>query len=518
MSKRLILNSASAAILYAVNIVIAFIMSPVVVRALGNRDYGIWEMLLSFCGYMGILELGLGPAVIRYVAREVALENRDALNRIFNSALLGFSALGLLSFVAMCLVAAMPEVLFNLRPGEVESLELLCVLAGLNLLVQFIGTLFVAFLMGRQEHFFVNLFRCFVYPLQAAVIFIALTQWEGNKLVWIAGITLAGNLFQYATMGAILLRREKTITLRFSSASWPAIKALYRFGLKSSLLMVSDRIQRASLPVIIGHTLGASAVVFYAIPKRLVDYARDFVVSLGFPLMPYFSGIDATRQKGERMNEWVPISRAVTFLTLPAALTVMVLGEAFLNIWIGLEYGEKGRWVVMALGTAFLLTGIFSNSSRVLIAADMHGRPAKRVFWISGAAMVLAIPITQRYGVTGSALVLLTADLAASWVFWSAASKYIRISLLEHLNATVRPLLIPFLVLAAWLAAARALFVFSAYWSLAAAAIAGYVLYLTAVWHFSVKKNERDSVKVKLIEFMRKNVSSVRFSTAGTKK
>ncbi|MEJ5359832.1 MAG: oligosaccharide flippase family protein [Desulfobacterales bacterium] len=518
MSKRLILNSASAAVLYAVNIVIAFIMSPVVVRALGNRDYGIWEMLLSFCGYMGILELGLGPAVIRYVAREMALQNQDSLNRVFNSAFWCLLLVGLLSLIGMCLVALIPETLLNLQPGEIESLSMLCVMAGFNLLVQFIGTLFVAFLMGRQEHFLVNMFRAFVYSAQAVLVFLALTRWEGSKLIWVAGITLAGNIFQYGVLCGLVFRREGSLSLSRSGFSYSTMKELYLFGLKSALLMVSDRIQRQSLPVIIGHTIGASSVVFFALPKRLVDYARDFVVSLGFPLMPYFSGVDALRQEGERMKEWVPVSRAVSFLTLPAAATVMALGEPFLNIWLGAEYGENGRWVVMALGASFLLTGMFSNSTRVLIAADKHGRPAKKALCISIAAVSSAIPITRWYGVTGSAVVLLAADLTACWVFWAAASKHIRITLPEHIDATVRPLLIPFLLLAGWLAAARILFVFSAYWGLATTAIIGFSLYLIAAWKFSLKKVEKDSFKIHLRNFFRKNVPPVRFSTAETKK
>ena len=55
LRKKLLLNSLSGTSLYLINIVVAFIMSPVIIRALGNRDYGLWELVMSVIGYMGLL-------------------------------------------------------------------------------------------------------------------------------------------------------------------------------------------------------------------------------------------------------------------------------------------------------------------------------------------------------------------------------------------------------------------------------------------------------------------------------
>ncbi len=495
MSKRLILNSASAAVLYVVNIVIVFVMSPVIVQTLGNRDYGIWEILLSLCGYMGILELGLGPAVIRYVAREMALENREALTKIFCSAFFGFLILGLLSLFVLCIAALMPEKLFNLGPGEVDSLSVLCILAGLNLFVQFLGTLFVAFLMGRQEHVFVNLFRCFVYSVQAGFIFVALTRWAGNNLIWLAGITLAGNLFQYSVMGVGVLIALKTLSLHWKYFSLKALKELYSFGLKSALLMVSDRVQRQSMPIVIGHTIGVASVIFYAIPKRLVDYAKDFVVSIGFPLMPYLSGIDALRLPKERMKEWIPLSRAFSLITMPIAVSLALLGEPFINLWLGVEYGERGRWVLIFLSVSFLLTGPFSNSTRVLISAGQHGPPARRVFLISVFAVCVAIPSTACYGINGAAFILMTADIVACWVFWRAASSYVGISTKEHFRSTVKPLGLPVLLIALTIAGGRLFVDISGYLELTSIAGLGWLLYMLSVWQYCFEPNEKLAIK-----------------------
>lgn len=496
MTQRLLLNAASAGVLYGVNMVIAFILSPVMVRELGNRDYGIWEMVLSFCGYFGILELGLGPAIIRYVAREIALENTAGLNRIFNCAFWGFFLVGLISLGGMSLAALWPERLLNLRPGELSFLGALCIIVGCNLFVQFLGTVFVAFLMGRQEHFWINLFRSGLYVVQAYFIYGALTKWGEAKLLWIAGITLGGNISQYLVFAIMSFGGSWPVRIRKGAFSSETTRELYRFGFKSAIIMVSDRILRQSLPLVIGHISGVAMVIFFVLPKRLVDYASDFTASLNMPLMPYFSAIDAVRRSETKMKEWFPISRAVSFLTMPAACMLMVLGEPFLNIWIGPEYGVEGRWVIIFLSISFWVGGTFSNSSRVLIAGGQHGPAAKRVLMISIVAIFLTIPASKIGSVSGVALALLLADLAAIWVFWNAASAYVGIGLAEHFHISIKPLIVPVGFLLAGLLSGRALFVVPGYFALLTTAIISLGLYLAAAWHFALKPQEKEFVRL----------------------
>ena len=295
------------------------------------------------------------------------MENKEELRKIFNSAFYGLVLVGLVSVIIMTVISSNPEPLFNLKPGEVNSLSSICIVTGLNIFAQFIGTLSVAFIMGRQEHFFLNILRSINYLVIAAIILYGLTTCTGSKLLFLSKVTLAGTLVQYIVLFIVIMYREKYLSLRWCYFSYTTVRELYNFGLKSAILMISDRVQRQSLPIVIGHAISASSVVFFSIPKRLVDYAMDFVVSIGFPLVPLFSSIDANLNNNIN-KKWLSISRATSFITLPAATTVMFLGESFLNIWLGKEYGLKGKWIIYTLSLSFLITGLFANCSRLLIA------------------------------------------------------------------------------------------------------------------------------------------------------
>src|SRR5260370_7641972 len=59
----------------AINFGVAFVLSPFVVHHLGVVAYGVWTLVVATTSYMGLLDLGLRGAVIRFVSRHHALVN-----------------------------------------------------------------------------------------------------------------------------------------------------------------------------------------------------------------------------------------------------------------------------------------------------------------------------------------------------------------------------------------------------------------------------------------------------------
>src|SRR5208337_4099822 len=113
MRKRLVFNSISQTSLFVVNVVCAFLISPIVIHHLGNRDYGIWEILLSICGYMGLLDLGVSPAIVRYVSKEFTIGDKSSRNQLFNTALFAMVFTGILAFIVTAVLSFFPEILLN---------------------------------------------------------------------------------------------------------------------------------------------------------------------------------------------------------------------------------------------------------------------------------------------------------------------------------------------------------------------------------------------------------------------
>src|SRR5712692_11751545 len=106
-NRRIIMNAVANWIGFAVQLIVAFFMSPILVHGLGAPRYGVWSLVESVLAYLMLFDLGVAASVVRYVARFEANGDLIRLNRIFSTSLGIFAAAG---SVAMLIALALASV------------------------------------------------------------------------------------------------------------------------------------------------------------------------------------------------------------------------------------------------------------------------------------------------------------------------------------------------------------------------------------------------------------------------
>src|SRR5215471_2940086 len=105
VSSRIIRNFLMNWLAFGTTILAGFLMSPFLVRHLGDSVYGVWILIGSLAGYLGVLDLGVTPSTVKYVAEYRARADQAAMNRVVSSGLVIFSIAGCVSLVVSLLVA-----------------------------------------------------------------------------------------------------------------------------------------------------------------------------------------------------------------------------------------------------------------------------------------------------------------------------------------------------------------------------------------------------------------------------
>src|SRR5690606_13289167 len=156
MIRTLLVNTGSNVLVMFVKLVITFIMTPVFVNNLGKYDYGLWEMIGAVIGYMGILDLGLRPAISRYAAMHKAENDTVALQSVYISALVFMALVGVLLFTFFfCWGVWFSDVLAP--EGEPhKQYTLFLIIVGAYLLISFPGYVAESYLEGFQKYYLKN--------------------------------------------------------------------------------------------------------------------------------------------------------------------------------------------------------------------------------------------------------------------------------------------------------------------------------------------------------------------------
>ena len=76
----------AGAVLSYINLIIGniipFIYTPIMLRLLGQAEYGLYGIANSFMGYIGLLNFGIGGSIVRYLSKYRAAGDRDGEARV----------------------------------------------------------------------------------------------------------------------------------------------------------------------------------------------------------------------------------------------------------------------------------------------------------------------------------------------------------------------------------------------------------------------------------------------------
>lgn len=104
-----------------VGYIVSIIYTPIMIRLLGQSEYGLYNLVASVVAYLGILNFGFGSAYMRYYSRYKVQEGSDKITILNGMFLIIFSVIGLIGVVAGTILALNTELIFG---SELTSTEL----------------------------------------------------------------------------------------------------------------------------------------------------------------------------------------------------------------------------------------------------------------------------------------------------------------------------------------------------------------------------------------------------------
>jgi len=198
-------------------IVIAFFLSPFLVRTLGDTGYGVWSIIASLTAYMSLLDLGVTSAVAKYVSEHRARNEHKAANEILASAVI------LLLCVAVVLISASPFIAsfitdtYTFDETYAPIVATLIIITAIDMAQFVVSGVLIGTITGLQRYDVLSLLRIFVSLLRAILFYFLLTN--GYGLVGMAVAALATNILASTIMYVFVRRKHKELSYSFRNAN-----------------------------------------------------------------------------------------------------------------------------------------------------------------------------------------------------------------------------------------------------------------------------------------------------------
>jgi O-antigen/teichoic acid export membrane protein len=492
--KKLLWNTGSNVLLMFMRMVITFVITPITVHALGNYDYGIWEIVMAVVGYAGMLDLGLTPTISRFTAKLNAESDKRGLERLLATGTVALGAVGSVILVIFVVWAMLKPEWLSQRGDHASRYAMFLLLIGLQTAIAFPGHVAEAALEGLQRYSTKNLITIFNQIVGAILTYCYITP--ENALLFLALVNGIGSTIKYIVFYLMLrFPSENRLRVRLREYSGAMLKQIVGFGAKSFIQGAAGNLEANTPVLIIGWIIGPAAVVFYRLPVALISQLRMLSWTLTHAFMPMFSDLVHRGNSQEARSMYLRSSKFLFALLAPAAVMAGLLGADFIGVWMGREYGEHAAPLVWMVMVFYMLPSIDPLSSRYLTAIGRHGIFA-RLYPIQAVAnLSVSIPLGYAFGLLGVAAGSILPTAVVTPLVLRTVCRELGFKLPQYVRTVLLPALAPLAFMAAAVFGTRYLFGgMHGYAELAIAALAGGLVYLASYAAFGLTREERQLI------------------------
>jgi O-antigen/teichoic acid export membrane protein len=333
---------------------LALVTVPAVIRGFGVERYGVLATAGVVLAYFALLDLGLGRASTRFLARSLGEGAGHETAETFWTVTWLAAAIGLAAGALLFSVAApLARQVLRVPPALVADSE--AAFRGLALAAPFV-VLLPALLGALEARRRFDLVAAISVPTAALGLLapLAVLPWT-TRLVWvvvaIAAVQAAACAVTLAVCLGVLPGVRRTPRLRLAVVGdllgygrWVAVS-----NVVGPLMVNADRL-------VIGAVMSVRAVSYYAAPFDLVSRMSLVPASVMRALFPLFSA-DRSADVRDARRLAVDGARAIALVMGPAALLVVALAPDVLRLWLGSEFAAQS-----AASLQLLAVGVTVNA------------------------------------------------------------------------------------------------------------------------------------------------------------
>lgn len=482
---------------------IPFFYTPVMLRILGQSEYGLYSLANSVVGYLSLLSFGLGSTIVRYIARYRALGDKKQEERVIGLFVVMYSFLAVLVLVVGWIVSCNVEPIFQkgLTESEISKIAVLVRIMAFNTAVSFPISVFGSIIIAHEKYVYrqaVNILSTVAAP---CCNLIALYLGFGS-----IGLSVVTTILQFAMLplNAIYCFKVLHIHPRFSRLPMQLIKELVRFSAFVFLGSVVDMLFWATDKVILGMLASTTAVAIYNVGASFNSMMTNLSTAFSGVLTPKVTVMVTKDATPSQLTElFIRVGRLQYYLIALALSGFIVFGKPFLVLWAGVEY-ESAYYIALVTLIPLSVPLIQNTGLSIVTAQNKHQFRSVVYLIIAVCNAISTYLVVPRFGGLGAAVCsgvsyILGQGIIMNIYYYKATKLNIPLFWKNILKISV----IPGIMLIAGIFISSKLDLLS-WWSLILAIVIYTAIYAVAMYFIIMNDYEKDVIRKPFFKMLRK--------------
>ena len=356
----------------AIGSIIPMIYTPVMLRILGQAEYGLYSLATSVTGYLSLLSFGLGSTIIRYVCKYKAEGNKEKVRSTFGLFILIYSIITALVLIGGVILSLCTDTFFSkgLTTEEIGKLKVLIVLMAINTGIAFPFSVFSSIITAYERFIFrrfIDIFGTVFGPVSNIILL-----YLGLGSI---GMTISTLLFNLITLPINIYYccGKLHITPIFRKPEKGFLKEIMGFSVFVFIGTIVDMLFWATDKVILGALAGTTVVAVYNVGatfNNILQQLSQAVSGVIGPKINTMVTLDGDNKKA-LTDVFIKVGRLQYLILALVVSGFIAFGQAFLFLWAGEKYAES-YYIALLTMIPLVIPYIQNTGLSIVIAQNKH--------------------------------------------------------------------------------------------------------------------------------------------------
>ncbi|RJO65807.1 MAG: hypothetical protein C4540_00070 [Candidatus Omnitrophota bacterium] len=377
-----------------------FFLMPFIVHKLGNSLYGIWVLVLSLTGYMGIFDIGVSNSIVKFVSKFNAEGDFKNLNKVATTSFIVQGLVGIVIIIFSIIGPSLTIHAFKIDPLLRKDFLLSFSIVGFALAIKFFFGLFSSILEAYKRADIMSNIEIATLILQSTLIVISLLNHCG--IIVLSLILLCVNIIREILRAIFAFKICPNLSIQLKLANFQTLKLIFGYSFYIFVLTISSKLIYQTDNVIIGIFIGSGAITHYSIASRLVLYAQSFLLTVSGVLLPFASEFEAKKEHENIKKLLYSGTKYCFMISSLICLTFILTGKELITYWMGQDY-------ILSYPILIILTLPYAVAPSYLIMNSLLKGIGKLRFLSAAIVteavinLILSIILVKRFGLIGVA-------------------------------------------------------------------------------------------------------------------
>ena len=389
-----------------INMVIQLLYTPIMIKLLGQSEYGLYTLVGSVVSYLSLFSLGFSGAYLRFYSKYRKQGDEEAIARLNGLFLMLFLGMAIVAFSCGMILAEFTPQLFGtkLTIDELEKAKILMQILVINIALTFPSSVFESIVSAHEQYLFQRTLTLAGIIFNPFICLPLLLLGYGS--IAVVSVT-TGITFAKLSVNIWFCYKKLHVRFVFQKCEVSLVKEIAGFSFFIFLNMVIDQINWAVDKFILGRIAGTAAVAVYGVGAQINSLFIQFSTAVSSVFSPRVNRIAAERE--ESMNEqftqlFIKVGRIQFVILMLIASGFIIFGKFFITaIYATAEY-EQAYWVTLWLILPAVIPLIQNVGIEVQRAVNKHRTRAVIYLIMAFINIIISIPLAIKYKAVGSAI------------------------------------------------------------------------------------------------------------------